>query len=212
MQHLVQRRRDACPTSLVSQRSESKAVYVGCGTDVRPIRQLCDVKEFLYIDSQPRSEFGALLYDGCARTDYPSKLESAMKSVGMFPSLMHNGFEDAQQRRCVKCLLSTAIPEDVERVDARCDVLIVAGHDPHSAIVSYACNSENLHFVGFEGTVYDEPDDPESVCARLDTDASFRAKFAKFTFFASDARREDFYSWSDFLDYASKTRKKNAQI
>ena len=38
-------------------------VYVGCGTDFDLLSKLPQIKEFVYIDSQPKSEFGYIEYD-----------------------------------------------------------------------------------------------------------------------------------------------------
>lgn len=37
-------------------------VYIGCGSDFEPVIRLPEVKKFIYIDSQPRSEYGWLEY------------------------------------------------------------------------------------------------------------------------------------------------------
>ena len=34
-------------------------VYIGCGTDFDFLSKLPQIKEFVYIDSQPKSEFGS---------------------------------------------------------------------------------------------------------------------------------------------------------
>ena len=38
-------------------------VYVGCGTDFDLLSKLPQIKEFVYIDSQPKSEFGYIEFD-----------------------------------------------------------------------------------------------------------------------------------------------------
>lgn len=38
-----------------------KAIYFGAGLDTRPLINLDDVKEFIYIDCQPYSEFGNIV-------------------------------------------------------------------------------------------------------------------------------------------------------
>jgi hypothetical protein len=38
-------------------------VYIGCGTDFDLLSKLPQIKEFIYIDSQPKSEFGYIEYD-----------------------------------------------------------------------------------------------------------------------------------------------------
>jgi hypothetical protein len=38
-------------------------VYIGCGTDFDLLSKLPQIKEFVYIDSQPKSEFGYIEYD-----------------------------------------------------------------------------------------------------------------------------------------------------
>ena len=38
-------------------------VYIGCGTDFQPVIKLQQIRKFIYIDSQPQSEFGWMEYD-----------------------------------------------------------------------------------------------------------------------------------------------------
>ena len=38
-------------------------VYIGCGTDFQPVLKLQKIRKFIYIDSQPQSEFGWMEYD-----------------------------------------------------------------------------------------------------------------------------------------------------
>ena len=40
----------------------NKSVYIGAGLDIIPII-VTDIKEFIYIDSQPFSEYGTLIYN-----------------------------------------------------------------------------------------------------------------------------------------------------
>ena len=47
-----------------------KMVYVGAGLDFVPLVVLSSIKEFIYVDSQPFSEYGSLLYDDQNNTTY----------------------------------------------------------------------------------------------------------------------------------------------
>lgn len=41
-----------------------KLLYIGSGLDIEPIIHFNDVKEFIFIDTLPRSEFDGFIVDG----------------------------------------------------------------------------------------------------------------------------------------------------
>ena len=55
------------------------AFYPGAGTDVFPLIKFRNIKKWIYTDSQPNSEFGDFLFDGCNRPRFLELLIQNMK-------------------------------------------------------------------------------------------------------------------------------------
>ena len=202
----------SAPCAAAARRSRV-ALYVGAGDDVRPLERLVDVGRFVCADGLPRSEYGALLGPGFARPDFVPALHGALAAAGfgradLGAARAEHGplaFRDGLGRT-VEYHLDTAVPEDAARLPARaCDVLVVAGHNPHRAAVDRACAPSGLTFVGLEGTVYDyHPRDaePQSVLHLLHTDPAFRARFVAFHYASADTPAI-VRTWAEFLRAAA---------
>ncbi len=197
-----------------------KAVYVGAGTDTRPIRHLKDISHLYCIDGQPFSEFGAMTHQcdptycrpGCtgySRQSFLPAQDDAMQSVSQ--QLVSSPLKDTRVYRpsngangpAVTYFTNTAIPEHVDQVQdkiANFDTLIVAGHDPHSRIMD--CTTKRVVFIGFEGTVYSEGEDRGHVITRLIEEPMFRKRFRSFIF-VINGYLHHFGTWDGFLTMAN---------
>ena len=144
-----------------------KAVYIGAGTDVSPIQRLTDIKDFVYIDGQPFSEFGALSHKcdpclcsetcvGFSRPSFLQRLKDEMDKINMsYKQISENEIEFTNETQRVTYFINTAIPDHIDRIKERIndfDNLIVMGHIPHSIILDYTTKS--LTFWGNKRTVY----------------------------------------------------------
>ena len=93
--------------------------------------------------------------------------------------------------RALEYHADTAIPADAARLpEGACDVVVVAGRDPHRAAVDRACRPSGLAFVGLEGTAFDHDpraEEPQGVVQLLHTDPAFRARFASFHLVSAEA-------------------------
>ena len=198
-----------------------KAVYVGAGTDTRPIRYLKDISHLYCIDGQPFSEFGTgvhacnpdYCHDDCSgysRPGFLPRLDEEMKVVSR--RLVSSPEDEIREYRpshganglAVTYFTNTAIPEHVDNVQdkvADFDMLIVAGHDPHSRIMD--CTTKRVVFIGFEGTVYSEGEDKGHVITRLVDEPMFRKRFRSFIF-VINGYPHHFGTWSGFLMMATR--------
>ena len=179
------------------QKATRSALYVGAGLDIRPLRSLRDIKRFVFVDSQPFSEFGSL--HGYARPSFLPRLHETMEREGFLavddsgsscPLLAHTVPLHGMHRFCdnrariVEYHYNTAIEASTEDATflsllPRCDTLIVAGHHPHISAVTRACVPSGLHFVGFHGTSFKD-DGEDTVIASLYKDPTMRARFGSF--------------------------------
>ena len=57
----------------------SSAFYPGAGLDIFPLIMFRNIKKWIYMDSQPRSEFGDNFYEGFARPKFIEKLKQIME-------------------------------------------------------------------------------------------------------------------------------------
>jgi len=198
-----------------------KAVYVGAGTDTRPIRHLKNMSHLYCIDGQPFSEFGAMTHQcdptycrpGCtgySRQSFLPKLDDAMRSVSQ--QLVSSPIKEIREYRpsngsdgpAVTYFTNIAIPEHVDKVQdeiANFDMLIVAGHDPHSRIMD--CTTKRVVFIGFEGTAYSEGEAEGHVITRLRGEPRFRKRFSSFIF-VTNGYLHHFGSWDGFLTMANR--------
>jgi hypothetical protein len=143
-----------------------KAVYIGAGTDNKFLNTV-EFDEMIAIDSQPRSEFGLMLFEGCERTNFINNLKKKYIECGFIPVLEDNHviqFENGNQR--VFFYHSISFPEDLtDEIKTKLNgytILICDGYIPNVQILNYA--AVEFDFVGSDNTVYlsDEYDDGEN--------------------------------------------------
>jgi hypothetical protein len=139
--------------------SSQKAVYIGAGTDIVPVLLFDTIDEYIYIDSQPFSEFGTETYivktntakhvsrderffNDFSRGNFMENLIDVMKQ-NYFRIVEKNDdfllFKN--NKKTIKYYYSCAFPEYIteEMKDELkdCNVLILVGHDPHKDILKY---------------------------------------------------------------------------
>ena len=143
-----------------------KAVYIGAGTDNKFLNTV-DFDEMIAIDSQPRSEYGTMIFEGCERTNFISELKEKYINCGFIPVLEDNHviqFEKGNQR--VFFYHSISFPEDLtDEIKNKLngyEILICDGFLPSVQILNYA--AVEFEFVGSDKTVYlsDEYEDEDN--------------------------------------------------
>ncbi len=142
----------------------NKAVYIGSGTDIIPVIVLDNITEFIYVDSQPQSEFGMFLYENSAlyRDYFVPHFENIM---------LNNNFNLTQKRqnyleykndkdKIIKYFINTPFPEkitdDIKKELVNSENLILAGFDPNKKILNLMPNLLNIYCNTH--TVYNCPD------------------------------------------------------
>jgi len=143
-----------------------KAVYIGAGTDNKFLNTV-EFDEMIAIDSQPRSEYGTMIFEGCERTNFISELKEKYINCGFIPVLEDNHviqFEKGNQR--VFFYHSISFPEDLtDEIKNKLngyEILICDGFLPSVQILNYA--AVEFEFVGSDKTVYlsDEYEDEDN--------------------------------------------------
>jgi hypothetical protein len=75
-----------------------RAVYIGAGVDIIPVLLFPQIKEFIYIDSQPFSEFGTLTYQEYDKLQNPEN--DVLKNSNN--TLLRFGIDTTQERGIAK--------------------------------------------------------------------------------------------------------------
>lgn len=133
-----------------------KAVYIGAGFDNKFLNTV-DFDEMIAIDSQPKSEFGTLLLDGCERVNFINNLKKKYIDCGFIPVLEYNyviQFEKENQR--ILFYHSISFPEDLtDEIKNKLNgytILICDGFIPNVQILNYA--AIDFEFIGTNNTCY----------------------------------------------------------
>jgi hypothetical protein len=143
-----------------------KAVYIGAGTDNKFLNTV-EFDEMIAIDSQPKSEFGTMIFEGCERTNFISELKEKYINCGFIPVLEDNHviqFEKGNQR--VFFYHSISFPEDLtDEIKNKLNgytILFCDGFLPNVQILNYA--AVEFEFIGSDKTVYlsDEYEDEDN--------------------------------------------------
>ena len=59
-----------------------KAIYIGAGEDIRPLICYPEIKNWIYIDSQPNNEFGPEYYQPFSRPNFVNDVINHFKMIG----------------------------------------------------------------------------------------------------------------------------------
>ena len=141
----------------------NRAVYIGAGLDILPIIVCSNIKQFIYIDSLPKSEYGTFWYN--TEQGYDKQFLDRLMLI-----MSNNNFRCIKQSKTIyefengdrnlKYFINTAFPDHITGEIAEyirsCNTLILSGFCPHKVILEYM---PNLHTViGNTHTVYIQSD------------------------------------------------------
>ena len=120
-----------------------KAIYVGAGTDILPLLLFPTIREWIYMDSLPRSEWGTL--PSTPSTTFLPLLHSLLRDNGWIQQTPKepNAAKEPKDRivyqnpitkQRLTYFINTACPEELtedhRRLFATADTLVLIGHDP----------------------------------------------------------------------------------
>lgn len=147
----------------------NKLVYIGPNTDIIPIILLHDIKEFIYIDSLPQTEYGMYLFEKgeLYQHTFLSQLEKL---------LTNNNFKSVQKKtnyleyindsnQTLKYFINTPFPDkitdEIKKEIYDSENLMVAGYDPNKIILKLMPNLKNIYCNIH--TVYEEFDSNDAI-------------------------------------------------
>ena len=154
-----------------------KAIYVGAGSDILPLLCYPDVKEWIYIDSQPNNEFGPEYVKEFSR---PYFINDIINKFFMFEFEINKlvnkkdfiEFINFKTNQIIKYYFNIYLPDNIDKVKnviQEWDTLIVAGHHPDSCIMDYKRRNYPSTFIGFTQTIYrnEDHDNQNNIVAQI---------------------------------------------
>lgn len=157
--------------------SLSLAVYVGAGLDLKIIKNIPEVKNFVFIDSQPHSEFGidenwahdssyifncicpkfAPFINTFSRPHFISDLKKTaiQEDFKLVSEEVNKKLKFEYKDQTINYFLNTSIPHHLPFIKndiKNFDNLIIAGFFPHYYILNYT--TKNITFWGNTNTIY----------------------------------------------------------
>lgn len=146
-----------------------KAVYIGAGVDLIPFIVYDSIKTFIYVDSQPISEFGMIGW--CDKEMYRHSFLDSLHKVMTQNKLSNivNNINYLEYRtdddRCIKYFVNTPFPEKVDMTlhdeIVSSDTLIICGYHPPSSIITMMPLLKNIICDNHTVYAYDEDEEDE---------------------------------------------------
>jgi hypothetical protein len=134
------------------------AFYPGSGTDVIPPTVFRSIKQWIYMDSQPKSEFGNKIEEGYSRPRFIPKLLTVMNQNGFYLQTMENDvytFYNPMHEQTIRYETNAVFPNALQTHHRLCDTLVLCGYEltnpPEDFITSYS------HIITDSKTGHDSP-------------------------------------------------------
>lgn len=143
----------------------SKILYIGAGLHTEVINDFTETKEFIFIDSQPRTEFGCEYYYKSFYRDIFNSLLNKLNSVNFIlinkikltnkfekynvPNLESTKLIFTNNSSNINYYISTSLPYDYDNYvlhnDIKnCDTLLISGHYPNIIFLNHIQKPFNL--------------------------------------------------------------------
>jgi len=166
----------------------SIAVYVGAGLDFTPVLRLNWIQRFIYIDSQPLTEFGAL--EPCkefSRPEFEYELLTAMRGLGRVTKIPNSNLimvslsGGRQLLYYINNCFPHAIDADCRAFISTASVLICCGHIPNPLILTLMKAGPKI-FIGDNKTCYSGYDDESEMIKRIQQEPSIFEQYIRFDY------------------------------
>ena len=110
----------------------SSAFYPGAGLDIFPLIMFRNIKKWIYLDSQPRSEFGDNFYEGFERPKFIEKIKKIMEQ-NEFKLLIIDGdtyvFYNHEYKQLIQYETNSVFPNSLQPRHYECDTVVLCGFD-----------------------------------------------------------------------------------
>ena len=190
-----------------------EVLYIGADKDIEPIHYFKEYNNFLFVDSQPYSEYGSLLsnvtingHDGFSRPKFIDKLNIEMnknnfKLNGLSENL--NVYKNNKNNQKINYYYNISLPlmnHKIRKEIKNIKLIIVKGYDPDCSILR---NINGIDFLGHYETIYhkDDYENKNSIINQLHINSHFRSKFKKFYYITKKNELKKFNNWHQFYNY-----------
>ena len=172
------------------------AVYVGAGLDLKIIKNIPEVENFVFIDSQPNSEFGleenwhrdtnyifncicprwAPLINGFSRPNFiPNLKKTAIEeNMILISEEVNKKLTFQYNNQIIDYFVNISVPHHLPLIKndiKNYDHLIVAGFFPHHYILNYT--TKHITFWGNTNTIYNQNTENNCLCNNNDVDGGY---------------------------------------
>jgi len=116
------------------------AFYPGAGIDVFPLITHRNIKKWIYTDSQPNSEFGDMIFEGCNRPRFIGRLIKNMNQNHFELKSMNEDiyiFYNAEYEQQVIYETNSVFPRDMQQRHYDCDYIVLCGFDMEDDTIEF---------------------------------------------------------------------------
>jgi hypothetical protein len=118
----------------------SSAFYPGAGCDVFPLITCRSIKNWIYMDSQPRSEFGDNFYEGFERPKFIKQLIQVMAQNEFDLNSIEDNiytFYNSEHEQTVKYETNSVFPSYVQQRHYDCETIVLCGFDLEEQTINF---------------------------------------------------------------------------
>jgi len=167
---------------------DDTAVYIGAGMDVKPLLLFRHIRTFIYVDSQPLTEFGSIEpRPGHARPRFPIKFYQLMNKLGFIKTYTEANnlhiYVNPKTCTCLKYYMSERFPEylseEATQEISKANILICCGHNPHEKILDLMKPGPKV-FIGDNTSYYYASKYDPSVIDKLIKEPTLMKEYLRF--------------------------------
>lgn len=167
------------------------AVYVGAGLDIVPVLRFKNIKTFIYVDSQPLTEFGSIEpRPQYMRPEFPLKLYKLMTKHGFDKNYtgdpLINVYYNPRTGVTLKYFMNVPFPHNLSdlllKEISNANILICCGYLPSDVLIGLMKSGPKI-FIGDNKTIYnDDGEDYRSVAGLLLDNPSLMSEYIRWDY------------------------------
>ena len=128
-------------------------VYIGAGSDCIPLLMLDSIQEFIYVDSQPQSEFGTMEFESgeLRRNHFLPRLNALLRQIQFVKVKEAGNYLEYKNEKgqILKYYINTPFPDmltdEIKDTMATAENLMIAGFDPDKIMLKLMPRLRNIY-------------------------------------------------------------------
>jgi len=218
--------------------TDSLAVYIGAGLDLKMIKNMNNITNFIYIDSQPHSAFGLEEYwcrdpdyifncfcphyapyiNDFSRPEFVSELKKTAEreNITLISEEVNKKLTFQYKNQYIHYFINLSVPEHLHFIHddiKNFNHLIISSFVPHYSILNYT--KKPVTFWGNINTLDNSKNSclfsnkvKDSIIYKLHKESLYEKKFNKFNLIESNDSIKCFHFWENFITYVYSTKHK----